>query len=106
MPFILWVIRAFRWLGPAAARWTLRNFAAGYLASLAIAATKPEQEQDIYRETLREAGKYPSALRRIFFEVLKGAVEEVVWTAFVNYARRIRETDPSLKGVADDVVSS
>jgi hypothetical protein len=43
-----------------------------YLASLAIAATKPEEEQDIYRKTLREAGKYPSALRSIFFEVLKG----------------------------------
>lgn len=106
MPFIWWVIRAFRWFGPAAARWTLRNFAAGYLASLATAATKPDEKQDIYGETLKEAGKYPSALRRIFFDVLKGAVEEVVWTAFVNYARRTRETDPSLKDVADDVIST
>jgi hypothetical protein len=106
MPFIWWVIRAFRTFGPAAARWTLRNFAAGYLASLAIAATKPHEEQEVFRDTLRETSKYPSALRRIFFDVLRSAIEEAVWTAFVSYARQIRETDPELKDAADDVIAA
>ena len=106
MPIIWWVIRAFRWLGPAAARWSLRNFAAAYLAALATAARNPSEDHDVYRETLQEAGKYPSTLRRIFFEVLKGTIEEAVWTAFVNYARRVRENDPALKDVADDVITT
>ena len=106
MPFIWWVIRAFRLFGPTVARWTLRNFAAGYLVSLAIAATQPHDEQEVYRDTLRETSKYPSALRRIFFEVLRSAIEEAVWAAFVKYARRVRETDPDLKDAADDVIAA
>jgi hypothetical protein len=92
--------------GPPVARWTLRNFAAGYLIALAIAATKPHEEQDVFGDTLRETSKYPSALRRIFFEVLRSTIEEAVWAAFVNYARRVRETDPELKDAADDVLAT
>jgi hypothetical protein len=105
MPIVLWIFRLIRVGGGAAARWAFRWYAADYLAALALAATKPHDEQDAYRDTLRAAKQYPSPARRIFFAALQEAATEAAWTALVAYARRVRETDPELREVADDVLA-
>jgi hypothetical protein len=105
MPFVLWVLRLIKTGGAAAARWAFQWFAADYLASLALAATRPHEKQDAYRDTLRAAKDYPSPLRRIFFEALKDAATQSAWAALVAYAVRVRDTDPELRDVAEDVLA-
>jgi hypothetical protein len=106
MPILVWIFRLIRWGGRTAARWGLEYIAAGYLASLAVDANRPHEEQQTYRETLAEASRYPSTLRRIFFELLKDAATEAAWSGLVAFARHISERDPELRETARDVIAT
>ena len=106
MPILVWIFRLLRWGGRTAARWGLEYFAAGYLASLALDAVRQHDEQQAYRETLEEASRYPSTLRRIFFELLKDAATEAAWSGLVAFARHISERDPELRETAKDVIAT
>jgi len=107
---IEWLLR----FGATPARWIARGFISYFgselIRGLAAAANRADGDQREFRETLEEANKYPSTVRQLFFSLLKDVViEEVgnaVWSAFVDYARQVRQTQPDLREAARDAIEA
>lgn len=106
MPIIFRIIASLAGRTPALALSAFRWYAADVIADFILAARNPVQGEKTYLDTMRNLMTMPGFYRRAFLSMLKASVEEAVWTAFENYARRIKDSDPALNEVAGDVVST
>lgn len=75
------------------------------IAAFIREAESPSQDKKIYKDTMNDLKTTVSPLRILFLELLKAAIKEAAWRAFLNFADSIRNTDDDLQDVAEDVVN-